>query len=96
MIDENEFYDQLFEKFYTLNDDPIKVELWKNQQIMEIMKNLDNHHNSHFVQNALIVIMALFSDYHRDSFYTNTKSVKDLNDERKEDVIALLQDEIFS
>jgi hypothetical protein len=96
MIDEIEFYDQLFEKFYTLNDDPIKVELWKNQQIMEIMKKLDNHHNSHFVQNALIVIMALFSDYHRDPFYTNTKSVKDLNDERKEDVIELLQDEIFS
>jgi len=96
MIDEIEFYDQLFEKFYTLKDDPIKVELWKNQQIMEIMKKLDNHHNSHFVQNALIVIMALFSDYHREPFYTNTKSVKDLNDERKEDVIELLQDEIFS
>ena len=96
MSNEGEFYDQLFEKFYTLNDDPIKVELWKNQQIMEIMKNLDNHKNSNFVQNALIVIMALFSDYHRDSFYTNTKCVKDLNDEIKEDVKTLLQDEIFS
>jgi len=40
--------------------------------------------------------MALFSDYHRDSFYTNTKNVKDLNDEIKEDVKTLLQDNLFS
>jgi len=96
MSNEGEFYDQLFQSFNSLQNDSKKIELWKNQQITELMKNIHDKENKSFVQNALIVIMALFDDYLIDSFHLKSKDIKELNDRKKEAVISILEDEFFS
>ena len=97
MSNEGEFYDQLFQNFNSLhNESNIRAELWKNQQITQLMKNLHNKDDSRFIQNALIVIMALFDEYLIDSFHQKSKNVKELNDGKKEAVVSILKDELFS
>ncbi len=96
MSNEGEFYDQLFENFYSLHNELNKTELWKNQQITELMKNINDRNDSRFVQNALILIMALLDEYLIDSFHLRSKNIKKLNDGNREAVLSILKDEIFS
>ena len=96
MSNEGEFYDHLFHNFYSLRNESNQIEIWKNRQITELMKNLHNRDDSRFIQNALIVIMALFDEYLKDSFHLKSKNIKELNDGKKETVISILKDEIFS
>ena len=96
MSNEGEFYDHLFQSFYSLRHESNEIELWKNQRITELMKNLHNKDDSRFIQNALIVIMALFDEYLMDSFHFQSKNMKELNDGKKKTVISILKDEIFS
>ncbi len=96
MSNEGEFYDHLFQSFYSLRNESNNIELWKNQQITELMKNLHHKDDSRFIQNALIVIMALFDEYLIDSFHLKSKNIKELNEGKKETIISILKDEIFS
>ena len=96
MSNEGEFYDQLFQNFSSLRNDSSKIELWKNQQITELMKTIRDKDNSAFIQNALIVIMALFDEYLIDSFHLKSKSIEELNDGTKETVNSILKEELFS
>jgi hypothetical protein len=96
MSNEGEFYDHLFHSFNSLRNESNKLELWKNQQITELMNNIHDKDNIDFVQNALIVIMALFDEYLIDSFRQKSKNIKKLNDGKKQAVISILKDELFS
>jgi hypothetical protein len=60
------------------------------------MKNLHHKEDSQFIQNALIVIMALFDEYLKDSFHLKSKNIEELNDGAKETIISILKDEVFA
>lgn len=96
MSNEGEFYDHLFQNFNSLRNKSNKIELWKNQQITKLMNSIHDKDDSKFVQNALIVIMALFDEYLIDSFHIKSKNIKELNVIKKEVVLSILKEEIFS
>ncbi|MFX1337546.1 MAG: hypothetical protein ACFFDK_02950 [Promethearchaeota archaeon] len=96
MSNEGEFYDHLFQNFNSLRNEPIKLELWKSHQITELMYKINDKDNKLFVQNALIVIMALFDEYLKDSYHHKSKNINELNDGKKEVAISILREEIFS
>ena len=96
MSNEGEFYDQLFESYNSLHNESNKIETWKMHQINELMTTFNDKNNSHIVQNGLIVIMAIFDENLKDSFYLKSKNVKNLNDLEKKAVKTILSDELFT
>ena len=92
---ESEFYDLLFGQFSQLNGNPLEKELWKNNQIRNLMINFKEKADSMFIRNALLVIMALFDDYLKDSFFLNSKNIKELSQDKKGFIISILN-ELFS
>ena len=96
MSNEGEFYDQLFESYNSLHNESNKIETWKMHQINELMTTFNDKNNSQIVQNGLIVIMAIFDENLKDSFYSKSKNVKNLNDLEKKAVKTILSDELFT
>ena len=96
MSNEGEFYNQLFESYNSLHNESNKIETWKMHQINELMTTFNDKNNSHIVQNGLIVIMAIFDENLKDSFYLKSKNVKNLNDQEKKAVKTILSDELFT
>ena len=96
MSNEGEFYDQLFESYNSLHNESNKIETWKMHQINELMTTFNDKNNSQIVQNGLIVIMAIFDENLKDSFYLKSKNVKNLNDLEKKAVKTILSDELFT
>ena len=87
---EGEFYDQFFESFNSLHEESNKLESWKMHQINELMTIFNDKNNSQIIQNGLIVIMAIFDENLKDSFYLKSKNVKNLNDVDKNAVKTIL------
>ena len=56
------------------------------------MNKLKQEHDVDFVQNALVVIMALFEDHLKDSFYTKSENVKALTEHQKIELIDDLRE----
>ena len=96
MSNEGEFYNQLFESYNSLHNESNKIETWKMHQINELMTTFNDKNNSQIVQNGLIVIMAIFDENLKDSFYLKSKNVKNLNDQEKKAVKTILSDELFT
>ena len=96
MSNEGEFYNQLFESYNSLHNESNKIETWKMHQINELMTTFNDKNNSQIVQNGLIVIMAIFDENLKDSFYLKSKNVKNLNDLEKKALKTILSDELFT
>jgi hypothetical protein len=94
MVDENEFYEKLFKEFKDLNNNPVEIELWKNNQIRELMNKFKSKQDSLTLKNGLLVLMTLFDEKILDSFYLESKDLENLNENNKETLISLLRREI--
>ncbi|MFX0073031.1 MAG: hypothetical protein ACFFAO_18290 [Candidatus Hermodarchaeota archaeon] len=89
---ESEYYDLLFGQFSQLNGNSLEKELWKNNQIRNLMIDFKDKADSMFIRNALLVIMALFDDYLKDTFLLNSQSVKKISQEEKDLIISILKE----
>ncbi|TFG24108.1 MAG: hypothetical protein EU529_05280 [Promethearchaeota archaeon] len=56
------------------------------------MNKLKEEHDVDFVQNALVVVIALFEDYLKDSFYRKSDNVKQLTESDKLELIDDLRE----
>ncbi len=92
MFNEEEFYNQIFDKFVKLSSDPDKIEVWKDRFFIDLMHRLKQEHDVDFVQNALVVVMALFEDHLKDSFYRKSENVKKISEHDKLELIADLRE----
>ncbi|TFG08896.1 MAG: hypothetical protein EU539_01120 [Promethearchaeota archaeon] len=92
MMSEGEFYDHILGQFSQISGDSHQKELWKNNKIRDLMTKFKNNGDPCFVKNALIVIMALFDDYLKDSYFLNSKSIKESSREKKDLILSFLKD----
>ena len=93
---ESKLYDKMLNLFSELNNNTIKSELLKNQSIIELMKLLNDNGDKLSVKNALLIIMALFDDCLVDTFYFNSKNIRNATDRNKNILISILKDEFLS
>jgi hypothetical protein len=84
----------LFKEFKELNNNPTEIQLWKNNQIRELMNKFKNKQDNLALKNALLVLMTLFDDKIIDSFYLDSKDLENLNENNKETILSLLKREI--
>ena len=92
MFNEEEFYNQIFDKFVKLSSDLDKIEVWKDRFFIDLMLKLKQEHDVDFVQNALVVIMALFEDHLKDGYYRKSKNAKKLAESAKLELIEDLKE----
>ena len=92
MLNEEEFFNQVFDKFVKVSNDPDKTEVLKDRFFIDLMDKLKQEHDVNFVQNALVVILALFEDHLKDSFYMKSENVKDLTENEKIELIDDLRE----
>lgn len=92
MFNEEEFFNQIFDKFVKISGDPDKAELFRDRFIIDLMDTMKKDHDTHFVQNALLVLMALFEDHLKDSFYTKSENAKELTENDKIELIDDLRE----
>ena len=92
MFNEEEFYNQIFDKFIELSSDPDKIEVWKDRFFIDLMHRLKQEHDVDFVQNALVVIMALFEDHLKDEYYRKSENAKKLTESAKLELIEDLKE----
>jgi len=94
MINEIDYYYNIFDNFVEFKNDSNKRELWKDHSIIELMNILDEDESELFVQNALIVLIALFEDYLHDSFFNrHSENIKNINKNDRKIVMELLKKE---
>ena len=91
MINEEEFFTQIFDNFVKITTDPEK-ELFKDRFLIDLMNKLKEEHDVEFVQNALVVVMALFEDHLKDSFYRKSENAKQLTENDKLELINDLRE----
>ena len=94
MINEIEYYHNIFDNFLEHKSNFNKREEWKDHSIIELMNILDEDESELFVQNALIILIALFEDYLRDSFfYRHSENIKNINKNDRKIVKEMLTKE---
>ena len=93
---ELDWYFTILDYFQKEKDDRDKIEIWKCQSLIRLMKLFDLTKNKTFIANAIVVILSLFEDIPPDTFNNrgvniNRISVKDrksLNANLKEEFIT--------
>ena len=93
---ETEFYDKILTRFMELNSNGNRVELFKNQSIIELMTHMNSNNDKLFTKNALLLIMGLFDDNLNDMFYHNSESIHNATQGNKDVLLSILQDEFIS
>ena len=93
---ETEFYDKILTRFMELNNNGNRVELFKNQSIIELMTLMNSNNDKLFTKNALLLIMGLFDDNLNDMFYHNSESIHNATQGNKDVLLSILQDEFIS
>ncbi len=93
---ETEFYDKILTRFMELNSNGNRVELFKNQSIIELMTLMNSNNDKLFTKNALLLIMGLFDDNLNDMFYHNSESIHNATKGNKDVLLSILQDEFIS
>lgn len=71
-----------------------KKDLWKNQNIIELMSLLEHAENRLLVKNALILLITLFEDIPPDMFNNRGIDTKQLSKKQIKQVILNLKKEI--
>ncbi|MFX1480891.1 MAG: FaeA/PapI family transcriptional regulator [Promethearchaeota archaeon] len=93
---ELDWYFTVLDYFHKEKKNKEKIEIWKCQSLIRLMKLLDQTRNKTFVANTIVVILSLFEDIPPDTFNNrgvnlNRISVKDrksLNANLKEEFIT--------
>ena len=93
---ETEFYDKILTRFMELNSNGNRVELFKNQSIIELMTLMNSNNDKLFTKNALLLIMGLFDDNLNDMFYHSSESIHNATQGNKDVLLSILQDEFIS
>ncbi|MHA1525635.1 MAG: hypothetical protein ACTSQD_01285 [Promethearchaeota archaeon] len=93
---ETEFYDKILTGFMELNSNGNRVELFKNQSIIELMTHMNSTKDKLFTKNALLLIMGLFDDNLNDTFYYNSENIKKKKKRNKDVLLTILEDEFIS
>ena len=96
MAEEICFYDQLFKSINSFKFESNKKDLWKIHQINLLMSRFKDKNSSNIIKNGLIIILAFFNDYLKDSFHSNNRDIKNLSDLEKKMVITILREEFIS
>jgi len=91
MFNEEEFFTKIFDKFVKISSDPEK-ELFKDRFLIDLMNKFKEEYDVEFVQNALVVVMALFDDHLKDTFYRKSENVKKLPENEKLELIDDLRE----
>ena len=95
MYNENEFYDKIFQ-FVEVNNTGNKVELFKNQAIIELMTHMNSNNDKLFTKNALLIIMGLFDENLNDTFYYNSENIQNATKGNKDVLLSILEEEFIS
>ena len=93
---ETEFYDKILTRFTELNSNGNRVELFKNQSIIELMTLMNSNNDKVFTKNALLLIMGLFDDNLNDMFYHNSQNIHNATKGNKDVLLSILEDEFIS
>ena len=96
MYTETEFYDKILTGFMELNSNGNRVELFKNQSIIELMTHMNSTKDKLFTKNALLLIMGLFDDNLNDTFYYNSENIHNATKGNKDVLLTILEDEFMS
>ncbi|MFX1337549.1 MAG: hypothetical protein ACFFDK_02965 [Promethearchaeota archaeon] len=91
---ETQFFIDVLEKFSQINENSEKILLLICKKIIELMILLDENKNKDFVQNALIVIIALLEDYIPDFPMRKGRDLKEISKQEQETLNSILKQEI--
>ena len=93
---ETEFYDKILTRFMELNSNGNRVELFKNQSIIELMTLMNSTKDKLFTKNALLLIMGLFDENLNDTFYYNSENIHNATKGKKDALLSILEQEFIS
>jgi hypothetical protein len=82
------------EEFSQKNDNGEKLLLMICKKIIEVMSLLEENEDEQFVQNALIIIIALLKDYIPDFPKKKGKNVETMSEQDRETINNILKQEI--
>ncbi len=92
---ETQFYTSILKKFSQDNENGEKQLLMICKKIIEVMSLLEETEDKQFVQNALIVIIALLKDYIPDFPMKKGTDLRFISKEERETLHNILKDEII-
>lgn len=95
MINETKYYSDLMKQFSYIRSDVYQRELWRDEKIIELMKISEKIEYHKFIQNTLILIMALFNDDFIDSYECESKIINDLEESDRQRLLSTLKVEII-
>ena len=91
---ESEFYNEITFQILKFSNDRQKILHFICHKIIELMQILNNDKNKKFVQNALILIIALFNDYQPDFILKRGKDINELSNQEREKIDEILRKEL--
>lgn len=97
---DNELYHyvKMIDFFQNQMNDPEKAEIWKNKALMRLMDLIDlmkSVENDTFVQNSLILLMAISNDNPADIYSSRGADVDQLSTEDRKEFLTLMKTEVL-
>lgn len=91
---ESEFYNGIISQVLTFSNNRQKILHFICHKIIELMKILNENEDKKFVENALILIIALFEDYQPDYILKKGKDINNISSQEREVVDEILRGEL--
>ncbi|TFG21873.1 MAG: hypothetical protein EU532_14865 [Promethearchaeota archaeon] len=91
---ESEFYNEILSQISKFSNNRQKVLHFICHKIIELMKMLNEDENKKFVQNALILIIALFEDCQPDFILEKGKDINEISNQEREILGEILRGEL--
>jgi hypothetical protein len=93
MINEYDFYMNLYDDFIKTRDKEKEKILWKARSIIKLMKFTKGNEEGDFCENALRMIMLLFKNYIFTPYELNSYELEINSNQEREIIIPILKNE---